>query len=166
MFLGAVIGAVIGVTISAVSQYIETGKVDVGGALVNAASGAISGALATTGIALIPSVACNALLGGGAYVAEQTVKGEKFTLEGFLEGAVSGGINGAIGGKGLGAKGLSKEWNNASSALAKAIRREHAKAIIRNTALKTAVKTTVNVSIGKFVAGNAGSAVARWALPY
>ena len=134
LFLGAVIGAVIGATVSAVSQYIETGKVDVGVVLVNAVSGAISGALATTGIMLFPSVAYNALLGGVAYVAEETVQRKKPTFEGFLEGAVSGGISGVIGGKGLGAKGLSKEWNTASNALAKAIRRDHTRAIIKNRA--------------------------------
>ena len=79
--IGATVGAVVSGVVSIISQYATTGNVDWEIVGVNVATGAISGALASTGIGLVASVGLNAALGGGTYVAEQTIKGEKITIE-------------------------------------------------------------------------------------
>lgn len=100
MLIGAAVGAVVGVAVSAISQYATTREVNWGVVGVNAAAGAISGALASTGVGLVASVGINAAWGGGTYVAEQTIKGEKVTVGGVVASTVAGGIGGAIGGRG------------------------------------------------------------------
>ena len=67
MLIGAAVGAVVGGAVSAISQGLEKGfnNINWGVVGVNAAAGAISGALASTGVGLVASVGINAALGGG-----------------------------------------------------------------------------------------------------
>ena len=165
MLIGAAVGAVVGGTVSAFSQFATTGQVNWGVVGVNAAAGAISGALASTGIGLVASVGINAALGGGTYAAEQAIKGEKITLGGVVASTVAGGIGGAIGGKGANAKGLSAAWKSASKGIFRELRRANVKyatkQIARYTAEKVAVKTSAKVSTGRFIFGAIGNAIAR-----
>jgi len=168
MLIGAAVGAVVSAGVSAFSQYATTGKVDVGVLLVNTASGAISGAVATTGIGLVASIGINAALGGATYVAEQKVKGERITLGGIAASTFAGGLGGLVGGKGAGAKSLSVTWKSAKSGIKREIRRANVKyankQIVRYTAEKTSVKISAIVSTARLVLGTITNTFTRWKL--
>ena len=170
MLIGATVGAVVGGAVSAISQYATIGKVNWGVVGVNAASGAISGALASTGIGLVASVGINAALGGGTYVAEQAIKGEKVTVGGVVAGTVACGIGGAIGGKGAKGKGLSAAWESVSKGISREMRRANVKyatkQIAKYTAEKIAVKTSTKVAISRLTFGAIRNAFARWKFGY
>lgn len=170
MVVGAAVGALVGGAVSAISQYATTGKVDWKVVGVNAVSGAVSGALATTGIGLIASVGANAVIGGGTYIAEQAVKGEEVTIGGVIASTAAGGIGGAIGGKGMNAKGLSTAWKSASKGISRELRRANtkyaAKQIAKYNAEKLAIKSTINSSVSRYVAGAIGNSYARYKFGY
>ena len=170
MFIGAAIGAAVGGAVSAISQYAATGKIDWKVVGVNAASGAISGALASTGIGLVASIGANAVLGGITYAAEQIVKGEKITIGGVIAGTISGGIGGAIGGKGANAKALSATWKSTKKVIIREGRRQNrkyaSKQIARHTITKSLVRKSVGVSVSRMVAGSIGNSYSRWKMGY
>ena len=170
MLIGAAVGAVVGGAVSAISQYTSTGKVNWGVVGVNAAAGAISGVLASTGVGLVASVGINAALGGGTYVAEQAIKREKVTVGGVVASSVAGGIGGAIGGRGANAKGLSAAWKSASKGISRELRRANVKyatkQIAKYTVEKVAVKTSTKIAIGRLTFGAIGNAFARWKFGY
>ena len=168
MLIGAAVGTAISFAVSAASQYATTGKINWGIVGVNAAAGAISGALASTGIGLVASIGINAALGGGTYVAEQAITGEKITFGGVITSTVAGGIGGAIGGKGAHAKSLSAAWKSASNGISREMRRANVKyatkQIAKLTAKKAAVKTSTKVAVGRSALGAIGNAFTRWRL--
>jgi RHS repeat-associated protein len=170
MLIGAAVGAVVGGAVSAISQYATTGTVNWGVVGVNAAAGAISGALASTGIGLVASVGINSALGGATYAAEQAVKKEKITAGGMVASIVAGGIGGAIGGKGANAKGLSSAWKSASKGISRELRRANVKfatkQIAKLTAEKVAIKTSAKVAVGRLTFGAIGNTFARWKFGY
>ena len=170
MFIGAAIGAAVGGAVSAISQYAATGKIDWKVVGVNAASGAISGALASTGIGLVASIGANAVLGGITYAAEQIVKGEKITIGGVIAGTISGGIGGAIGGKGANAKALSATWKSTKKVIIREGRRQNrkyaSKQIARHTITKSLVRKSVGVSVSRMVASSIGNSYSRWKMGY
>ena len=168
--VGAAVGAVVSGAISAISQYKTTGNINWGVVGVNAVSGAISGAIASTGISLIASVGVNAALGAGTYIAEQKVKREKVTRGGVLASFVAGGIGGAIGGKGTNAKGFSKAWKAASQGIRREARRANvkyaAKQTVRYAAQKAAIKTSIRKGVAGFTFGTIGNTYIRCKLGY
>ncbi|MBR0577473.1 RHS repeat-associated core domain-containing protein, partial [Proteiniclasticum sp. BAD-10] len=168
--IGAIVGGVIGATVSAVSQYATTGKVDLKVIGVNFVSGAISGAVASTGIGLGASVGINAALGGGTYAAEQAVKGEKVTVGGVVASTIAGGLGGRIGGKGANAKGLTAAWKSASRGISREMRRANVKyatkQIAKFTAEKVAAITSTKVAISRLTFGTIVNTFARWKLGY
>ncbi len=164
------VGAAVSGAISAISQYKTTGSVNWGVVGVNAISGGISGALASTGISLPVSVGINAVLGAGTYIAEQKVKKEKISPKGVLASFAAGGIGGAMGGKGTNAKGFSKAWKVASQGIRREARRANvkyaAKQTIRYVAQKTAIKSSIRKGIAGFTFGSIGNTYIRWKLGY
>lgn len=100
MAIGAFIGAVISATISIVDQAQSGEGIDIGVVVINAAAGALSGALAASGAGLIASVAGNSVISAATYIGEQSVKGETVNPEVLLLTTAAGGVSGAIGGKG------------------------------------------------------------------
>lgn len=78
--IGAAVGGAVSAAFSAITQYKDNGNVNFVVVGVNFLSGAISGGVAMTGIGLAGSIAVNAALGGGNYIAEQVIKGEKLIL--------------------------------------------------------------------------------------
>ena len=164
--IGALTRALISGGISAVSQYITTGTINWKVVGIEAIAGAISGALATTGIGLGSSIGINAALGGLTYVAEQAVTGEKIKIGEVFSNTVAGGASGLIGGKGLNAKGLAATWTSASAGINREIRRVNTKYAIKQIAKyevkKLAVKKSVEITIAKYVAGAIVSKYICW----
>ena len=165
MLIGGAIGALVGGAVSAVSQYVTTGKIDWRVVGVNAAAGAISGAIASTGVGLYASIGINAVLGGGTYVAEQVIKREKITVGGVIVSTASGVISGIIGGKGTNAKGLSAAWGSAKKGISRELRRANVKyatkQIAKYTVKKVTIKRMAAISISRFVIGAIGGTYFR-----
>ena len=170
MLIGGAIGALVGGAVSAVSQYVTTGKIDWRVVGVNAAAGAISGAIASTGVGLFASIGINAVLGGGTYVAEQVIKREKITVGGVVASTASGAISGIIGGKGTNAKGLSAAWGSAKKGISRELRRANVKyatkQIAKYTVKKVTIKRMAAISISRFVIGAIGGTYSRGKFGY
>ena len=69
--IGAVVGGVVGGVISGITSYIQTGKVDWGSVAINAAVGAVCGAIAATGLGVVAQAGLSALTSGVGNFAEQ-----------------------------------------------------------------------------------------------
>ncbi|MFT8889680.1 MAG: glycoside hydrolase domain-containing protein [Ethanoligenens sp.] len=108
ILIGAAIGALIGGGLDAASQ-IATNviehktwyNINAGEVLVNMGTGALSGALAGTGVGILGSVLLNAGLSEGNYVATNAVKGDANTLSGSIIATSLGAVGGGIGGEGM-----------------------------------------------------------------
>ena len=168
MLIGAAVGAFVSGAVSAISQYATTGSINWKTVGINAAAGAVSGALATTGIGLVASIGANAGLGGAAYVSDQIVNGDEITLDGLVTNTIAGGVGGAIGGSGANAKGLSAAWKSASDSITRELRRANikyaAKRISAYTAEKTAIKIAAKIAVGRIGFGTIASAITAWKL--
>ena len=168
MLIGAAVGAFVSGAVSAISQYATTGSINWKTVGINAAAGAVSGALATTGIGLAASIGANAGLGGAAYVSDQIVNGDEITLDGLVTNTIAGGVGGAIGGSGANAKGLSAAWKSASNSITRELRRANikyaAKRISAYTAEKTAIKIAAKIAVGRIGFGTIASAITAWKL--
>ena len=168
MLIGAAVGAFVSGAVSAISQYATTGSINWKTVGINAAAGAVSGALATTGIGLVASIGANAGLGGAAYVSDQIVNGDEITLDGLVTNTIAGGVGGAIGGSGANAKGLSAAWKSASNSITRELRRANikyaAKRISAYTAEKTAIKIAAKIAVGRIGFGTIASAITAWKL--
>ena len=164
--VGAIVGGIIGAAVSAVSQYKTTGSVNLGVLGVNFVSGAIAGAIASTGIGAIASTGANAALGGATYMAEQAVKGEKVTAGGVAASTLSGAIGGAIGGKGANGKELTSAWKSATAGIKREGRRANkeyaAKQIARYNATKSEVKARVSIATFRNTFASIGNSFSRW----
>ena len=163
MVVGFCVGFFVGGIVSAVSQYINEGEVEWYVALVDAASGAIGGAIAATPIGLGASVAVNSALGAATYMAEQGVKGEEITALGLVAGTAGGAVSGLIGGSGADAGNLGQAWESTAKSIAREQRRANveyaAKQIARYTSERILIKKTIATAIVRFTAGTVGSAV-------
>ncbi len=163
LLAGMAFGAIVGGVVSAVSQYANEGDVDWRIVLVDAASGAIGGAIAATPIGLGASVAANAALGTATYIAEQSVKGEEITVSGLIASAAGGAASGLIGGSGADAKSLEKAWKSTVKGIAREQRRANtkyaAKQIAKYTSERIVIRNTVATAVVRFTAGAAGSSI-------
>ena len=170
VLLGALIGATVNIAVSAALQYVTTGDVNWCVALVDGLSGAISGALAVTGIGFWASVGANAVLGGVTYTAEQVVTGGEITMGGVFCSTLAGGFDGMIGGEGINAKELRRTWKSATKAMERETRRANAeyaaKQTARYAAKKAAVKSTVKIGILRYAAGSIEGALSRRGMGY
>jgi len=131
--IGAAVGAVVSGGISIISQIIENlnntgsiGEINWASVGVAAASGAISGAFAATGIPVGGQVLINAAIGAISSGIDTYVnKGEEATITDYASSIITGGVVGAIGGllggNGTGTKHLSRSagrlFNKTSGAL-------------------------------------------------
>ena len=97
MLVGAVVGAVINATVSAVSQKITTGTVNWGEVAVSAGAGALSGAIATTGIGALGAGIINAAIDGTEYLVTQAINGEEFNGTEFVSTMIFGGVTAGAG---------------------------------------------------------------------
>ena len=69
--IGAVVGGVISGVVAAVTSYAQTGQVDWGSVAINAAVGAVSGAIAATGASALVQAGASAIVSGAGNFAEQ-----------------------------------------------------------------------------------------------
>ena len=170
--IGAAVGAVVSAAVSVVSQAKDKGFSNVNWktVAVNAASGAISGGFAASGIGLGASVAVNSVLGAGTYVAEQVVSGQSVTVGGVFAGTIAGGFGGLIGGKGANAELLKQTWNSASQGIAREMRRQNqkyaAKQIAKYVVTRNSVKSNIITSTVRLVGGTIGGSWCRGKLGY
>ena len=121
LIIGAVVGAVVSAAVSFVSQLLDDEAPSItsgefwGHVGVAAATGAVSGAVAASGVGLVGQIAVNATLGATGAVADTAIddKGDT-SIETYLlkatEGAVIGTIAGAIGGQGSASKHVSNSF--------------------------------------------------------
>ena len=146
IIIGAAAGAIISGAISAISQGIENGwdNINWGSVGVAAATGAISGGLAATGIGVAGQTIANGVIGavsGGidTYVSS----GGKATLSEYATniaiGGVLGAVSGRIGGAGTGTKHMSSSASRAIKRASNAISRTGRSGI--KVAVKEVAKT-------------------------
>ena len=146
IIIGAAVGAVINGAVSAISQGIENGwdNINWGSVGVAAATGAISGGLAATGIGVAGQTIANGVIGavsGGidTYVSS----GGKATLSEYATniaiGGVLGAVSGRIGGAGTGTKHMSSSASRAIKRASNAISRTGRSGI--KVAVKEVAKT-------------------------
>lgn len=89
---GGIIGGVVSAAVSAATQYVTTGKVDVGEVLLSAAVGAATGALSAAGVPLGIMVAVNGAASAGESLIND-VGSNKSVGERLVDAAVSGGMS-------------------------------------------------------------------------
>ena len=160
--IGAAVGGAVSAAFSAITQYKDNGNVNFAVVGVNFLSGAISGGVAMTGIGLAGSIAVNAALGGGNYIAEQVIKGEKIDIGDAAISTVVGGISGAIGGKGANGKSLSQAYKSAAKGIERENRRKNIKYAVKQMARckswQKTIKSAFKVAFSKMAFCNFFSA--------
>ena len=113
--IGAGIGLLSGGIISAATQYLKGEKIDWGKIAISAVTGALSGALAATGVGLVGQIAGNTVLGAASSFTEEIYinNGDitKTNITEVMKGAVLGAAGGLLGGAGGGSKHLDKLAN-------------------------------------------------------
>jgi len=107
---GAVIGAVVGFTVNLAVQTTTKGwdNVNWSEVWINTGSGALTGALAGSGLPLIAVMGLDAAVNTGAYAGIQAVNNNEITKQGLAISAGTGALSGLIGGN---SKGLIDELN-------------------------------------------------------
>ncbi|MPN03155.1 hypothetical protein SDC9_150380 [bioreactor metagenome] len=133
ILIGAAIGFAVGGAISAVTQYVMTGKIDIGQTLIAAGTGALSGGLAATGVVLIGQIAGNTLLGAASSFGNQLYmnKGDikKTNVTDILISAFLGGVGGALGGAGGGSTHLDSLSNQLFKRVGNAVKNQSGNAL-------------------------------------
>lgn len=156
---GAAIGAVIGAGISAYDQWRTSGKVKLGKTLTDAGVGAVSGALAATGVGVVGQMIGGAAINSSVYLAQ---KRKGVTLRGYANSAIVGGIGGITGGAGAKGAKLLGVWKTSNRILKTA---KSPRKILMYNAKKAAVKKTAFKSAGQFLGGGVasyGSSKSKW----
>ena len=146
--IGAIIGAVVNTAAKIVTN-VTTGQKWSDGIGVAFVSGAASGALASSGVGLIGSIAGNAAISATANVANQVItnKGfDNFDTESLVVDTITGGISGAIGGKGFGSNHLKRTSSQLTKRINSAISSKSKNANAALLATKKAVKNYVKNS--------------------
>lgn len=104
----------------------------------------------------------NAALGGGNYIAEQLIKGEKIDIGDAAISTVVGGISGAIGGKGANGKSLSQAYKSAAKGIERENRRKNIKYAVKQMARckswQKTIKSAFKVAFSKMAFCNFFSA--------
>ena len=101
ILIAAGVSAVVSMAADVVSQAIQGHgfeNYDIRKTLVSGLAGAVSGACSMIPvIGVVGSIAINSALGVGTYATNQTLDGEKITVEGLVSNAIIGGIGGYVG---------------------------------------------------------------------
>ena len=100
VLMGAFAGLAFSGAVSIATQVQETGDFDFTKFAIDSVAGAISGALAATGLGLKAQTIFNGLINLGDYMLSSLASNEKLTFEGMFASAVSGAFAGLIGGAG------------------------------------------------------------------
>ena len=156
MLVGAVIGATINATVSAISQKITTGTVNWGEVLVSAGAGALSGAVATTGIGAFGSAFVNAAIDGTEYLVSQTINGGEINGTEFVYTMFCGAVTA---GKGIDSSKLRGVYKHSKETLKTAVSPTK---IARYATKIRNVKIEVAKGIGSVVKDGAISTFHNW----
>ncbi len=134
--IGALVGFAFGGVVSAVTQYFEEGKISWGTVLVSAGGGALSGALAATGVGLVGQAIGNAAISVVTDVGTMVIEGEINTanIVDLMETAAIGALCGLAGGPGGSTRHLSSAANNLFSKTGKIIQSSVKRSNFDNTA--------------------------------
>ena len=98
---GAFAGIAVGGAFSIVNQLVTTGDFTLNQFALDAVGGALSGALAATGIGVLGQIAGNVAINAGGSVIYSLASGEHLTIETAINSIVNGIIGGAVGGRGV-----------------------------------------------------------------
>ncbi len=112
--VGAVVGAAIGAVSEAISQKVSGEEINWAAIGISAASGAISGGLACTGVGLGLTIAANTAISAAESALKQGFETNftKISIKEVVIDGVVGGVTAAIGGKGSGSKRLTNLGKN------------------------------------------------------
>ena len=121
VLIGAGVGFALGMGMSAVTQAVTTGSVDIGKMFLDGFVGAMSGAVAATGIGLLGSMAVGGVLGGATSVGEDIIDGKGINPDKFWLSVGVGVIGGLISGSGANAKTLLSKSNYIKDVLKTAV---------------------------------------------
>ena len=147
VLIGAGVGFALGMGMSAVTQAVTTGSVDIGKMFLDGFVGAMSGAVAATGIGLLGSMAVGGVLGGATSVGEDIIDGKGINPDKFWLSVGVGVIGGLISGSGANAKTLLSKSNYIKDVLKTAV---SPKKIAQYTAKLAAIKKSVLVAAVRF----------------
>ena len=159
--IGAAVGAIISAGFKLADQLISGTKIedvdwkDVG---IAAASGAITGFVASTPLGLGGQVLVNAVVSTAGYIVDEaTTENGEITAEGIFESAAVGAVSGFIGGRGTDMRGLRSLWKTAGKGLAREARRKNtqyaARQIAKYACQRTSVLKDIGVTFTRYVAG-------------
>ena len=159
--IGAAVGAIISAGFELADQLISGTKIedvdwkDVG---IAAASGAITGFVASTPLGLGGQVLVNAVVSTAGYIVDEaTTENGEITAEGIFESAAVGAVSGFIGGRGTDMRGLRSLWKTAGKGLAREARRKNtqyaARQIAKYACQRTSVLKDIGVTFTRYVAG-------------
>lgn len=155
--IAAGVGFGVGTGVSAATQYLATGSVDVEKMLYDGVVGMVNGAIATTGVGLIGSVALGGLVGGAVSVGEDWLDDKTNDPLKMLTGVGFGMVGGLIAGSGANAKaGLSKvqyaNYKLKTAVSAKKIAQYTAiKSKVLVSSIKSAARAAASIGIGTSV---------------
>lgn len=171
-FWNVVVGAVIGAVVNTVVSYAtakmageEFSLADAGVAFV---SGAITGAVAATGLCALGQAVVGGLVGFVGSVANNSLEGEDISWKSAAINGVAGFAGGMIGGDGIRKAGGKLDIAQKVLDNANALKKSGAK-MLRNTVTKNLKKATTNyadvyvtesfITLGRFYAGAWGAAI-------
>ena len=100
--VGATVGALLSGITAAVDSYISDGTINWNTVAISAASGAVSGMIAASGIGLGGQIALNGMLGAAAATSDSMLNGNEINLCGLGESIGYGMLAGLFGGAGAG----------------------------------------------------------------
>ena len=159
----AFIGGGVGMGVSATTQYIATGTVNLEQMFFDGLVGAVNGAIATTGIGLIGSVALGGVVGGAASVGEDWLNDKTIDPLKMLSGVGLGMVGGLIAGSGANVKaGVSKvQYANYKLKTAVSAKKIAQYAASKNKVLESGIKAAARAaasigfgtSVNRYVGG-------------
>lgn len=154
VLIGAGIGFALGMGLSAATQFATTGTVDIGKMFLDGFVGAISGAVAVTGIGLVGSAVVGGVLGGATSIGEDVIDGKEINVGKFFFSVGVGILGGLISGSGADAKTLLSKSSYIKEVLKTAV---SPKKIAMYTAKVTAMKHSIVKTVVRFVTSIVGT---------
>ena len=157
VLLGAGIGFAFGTGMSAATQAAFTGNVDIGKMFLDGFVGAVSGAVAVTGIGVAGSAVLGGVLGGASSIGEDIIDGKSPNPYKFFLSAGLGAVGGLVSGAGADAKTILSKSTYFNAVLKTAV---SPKKIAMYTAKQVALNKSISISAIRFSASIVAS---QWA---
>lgn len=168
MVVGAVIGAVVNTVVSYAAATMAGEEFSLADAGVAFASGAITGAVAATGLGAIGQALVGGAVGFGGSIVNNVLEGEDISMKSAVINGVAGFAGGLIGGNGIRKAGGKLDIAKNALDYATTLRNSGAK-MVRNTVTKNLKKATAAyaevyateslITLGRFYAGAWGASI-------